>query len=30
MFEHLKPQIEAELQNIRDAGLWKEDRKSVV
>src|SRR5437773_11221310 len=26
MFEHLKPQIEAELQNIRDAGLWKDER----
>src|SRR2546426_3689280 len=26
MFEHLKPQIEAELQAIRDAGLWKDER----
>src|SRR5439155_22346070 len=26
MFDNVKPQIEAELQNIREAGLWKEGR----
>src|SRR5437773_10175704 len=26
MFEHLKPQIEAELEKIREAGLWKDER----
>lgn len=26
MFETLKPHLEAELQKIRDAGLWKEER----
>src|SRR2546430_16225285 len=26
MFDSLKPQLEAELQQIRDAGLWKDER----
>src|SRR6058998_2870996 len=26
MFDNVKPQIEAELDSIREAGLWKEER----
>jgi glycine C-acetyltransferase len=26
MFEAMKPSVEAELQAIRDAGLWKDER----